>query len=109
MKRTYRFDPKLGKLVEVTPPSRNGQLSLLQNDRHYSDKPFVAHDGTVINSRKKHQAYMKRNGWTTADDYTKKWEKDAERRASYFTGVNNPDRRERAETIARAMEQHRGR
>lgn len=108
-RRTYRYDETTKRMVEVTRTRGSTGLALLMNDRHYSDKPFTAPDGTIINSRKKHQAYMKRTGLTVAGDFTNQWKSDAKKRERYFTGENHPDREERRQIIARAMEQHRGR
>ena len=106
MKRTFVYDAASGKLVETTGSAvRNAQLSLLQNDRHYSDQPFKAHDGTVINSRRKHREYMRRHGLTTMDDYGRAW-KDAEKRRAEYFGGGNPDKAARLDAVRRAVEAH---
>lgn len=56
----------------------------LAGDRHYDG--LRATDGTDISSRAKHQAYMKANNLTTADDFTQTWRKGAEERAQVFAG-----------------------
>lgn len=58
-------------------------LDYIVNDRHYEG--LRATDGTPINSRKKHQEYMKRHNLTTMDDFTGVWDKAAQERATFFT------------------------
>jgi hypothetical protein len=70
------------------------------SDRTYSGTPFKAPDGTIINSRKKHQDYMKRTGLTTADDYRQTWDKAAQERAEFYRYA--PDK-SRKEDVARAF------
>jgi hypothetical protein len=81
-------------------------VDLLQNDRLYSDKPFQAHDGTVINSRRKHREYMKRHNVTTADDFTQHWKQAAEQRADFYTS-DRAGAGERVEAIKHAIEEQR--
>jgi hypothetical protein len=85
MRRKFIYDKETKEMVEVSvtyePPSR--QDGSLWNDRHYDG--MRATDGTDISSRTKHREYMKRNGLTTADDFTNQWKNDAQKRAEYFT------------------------
>ena len=53
----------------------------LAGDRHYEN--MQATDGTDISSRSKHRAYMKANGLTTADDFSKTWSRSAEDRTKF--------------------------
>ena len=105
MRKTYHFDEQLGKLVEgpgtrrVDGPSGDG---FRFSDRMYSDNPFVAHDGTVINSRKKHREYMRRHGLTTVDDYSNTWKEKQKEREAFYTGQH--DREGRRQDVARAIE-----
>lgn len=105
---TWHYDEKLGKLVEgpgqrrIDGPSGD---SWRFSDRIYSDKPFKAHDGTIIDSRKKHREYMKRHNLSTVDDFKGTWDKARERREAVFTG--KADREARREAIARALEGRR--
>jgi hypothetical protein len=71
----------------------------LANDRHYDG--LRATDGTDISSRAKHQAYMKANNLTTADDYSDTWRKAQQARQSTLAG----DDQTRAHDIARAISQ----
>jgi hypothetical protein len=86
VRRKFIYDRKADKMVEVSldyqPETR--QDGSLWNDRHYEN--LKATDGTDISSRSKHREYMKRNGLTTADDFTNEWKKSAEKRADYFQG-----------------------
>jgi hypothetical protein len=109
MRRTYHYDEKLGRLVEG-PGRRRSEGSgdgFRFSDRLYSDAPFKAHDGTVIDSRKKHRDYMKRHNLSTADDFTQTWDKARERREAVYTG--RADREARREAVMRAMEKQHGR
>jgi hypothetical protein len=62
----------------------------LANDRHYEG--LRAPDGADISSRAKHQAYMKANNLTTADDFTQTWKRDAEQRHARMAG-EDPQRK----------------
>lgn len=105
-RRTYHYDEKLGRMVEG-PGARRVDGSgdgWRFSDRLYSGTPFVGHDGTVIDSKKKHREYMKRNSLTTADDYTGEWSRAKERREAVH-GAKPFDRAQRREQVVRAIEQ----
>lgn len=104
-RRTYHYDEATKQMVEGPAPSRVVGIPIV-NDMHYSANPFVAHDGTVIDSKRKHAEYMKRHSLTTVDDFTSQWRRDAIRRADVYEGRH--DKAERARDIARAVEKHRG-
>jgi hypothetical protein len=109
MRKTWHYDPEVGGLVEGPSPRKTDSDSgdaWRFSDRLYSDAPFVGKDGTVINSRAKHRAYMKRHNLTTVDDFKGEWDRSAEKRAGLFQG--NHDKEARAHAIAKAMEKHRG-
>jgi hypothetical protein len=72
------------------------------SDRIYSGTPFKAPDGTLINSKAKHREYMKRTGFTTADDFKQTWERKAEERAAFYKGEGY-DRKARREAVERAV------
>jgi hypothetical protein len=109
-RQTWHYDEKLGKLVEgpadrrVDGPSGDGWRF---SDRLYSGSPFKAHDGTIIDSKKKHREYMKRHNLATTDDFKGDWDRAAKKREEVFTGRH--DRDARREAIARAMEKAHGR
>jgi len=66
---TYKLEE-----VDLNYVGRRRSLDLtdaLVNDRHYDG--CKATDGTPINTRARHREYMRRNGLTTADDYTQEW------------------------------------
>jgi hypothetical protein len=111
-RRTFVYDEKTGKVVEGTPRSRSHSGDGYQfSDRIYSDNPFVASDGTVIDSRAKHRAYMKRNKLTTMDDYTDTWAKARKERESFYQGTNtrvNEDRKRDLINVVNRMEKRRG-
>jgi hypothetical protein len=114
-RKTYHYDPDLKRMVEGPGPRKADQGSgdsWRFSDRAYSDKPFKAHDGTVIDSRKKHREYMKRHELTTIDDYTGTWQKAQSEREAFYKGEHQGVRRERKEDIARiihTLENRRGR
>lgn len=105
-RKTYHYDEKLGRMVEG-PARRRSEGSgdgWLFSDRLYSGAPFKGHDGTVIDSRKKHREYMKRHSLATMDDFKGTWDSAAKRRAEVYEGRN--DRDARREAVSRAMEKH---
>ena len=108
MRRTYHYDEASGEMVEGRGPTRTEGSGdgWRFSDRAYSANPFVAHDGTVIDSRKKHRDYMKRHSLSTVDDYSNQWKSQADERAKVFTGTN--DREGRANDIAEAIRRSRG-
>jgi len=109
-RRTYRYDPDTKQMVEGAGPRRIDGPSgdgYRFSDRLYSSNPFKAHDGTIIDSRKKHREYMKRHNLTTADDFQGVWAQKAKEREQFFTG-GQYDRESRREAVARALEKHRG-
>lgn len=105
MKRTYHYDPTTGRMVEGRGPSRSEGSGdgWRFSDRLYSGKPFKGHDGTVINSKRKHREYMKRNNLTTTDDYSGEWARARERREAIASGKPF-DTAARREQVARAIE-----
>ena len=103
MKTTYHYNAKLKKMVEGPAP-RNCSTPLV-SDAFYADKPFKAHDGTVIDSRKKHREYMKRHNLTTLDDFSGVLERKKQERESHYTGTNKRWREETKRDIARAIDQ----
>lgn len=71
--------------VRYFPPSGYRAVdNALAGDRHYDG--LRAPDGTDISTRSKHQAYMKANGLTTADDFTETWAKARQDREDYYSG-----------------------
>jgi len=107
MRKTYHYDPEQGKMVEG-PGRRRSDGSgdgWRFSDRLYSGTPFKAHDGTVIDSKRKHREYMKRHNLATMDDFNGDWERKKRQREAVFTGKH--DREARREAILRAIEQRR--
>lgn len=104
-RKTYHYDEALGKMVEGPGPRRvDGSGDGWRfSDRVYSSKPFTAPDGTVIDSRKKHREYMKRNNLTTADDYTNTWKEAQKQKEAFFTGNDKRESEQRKRDIADAI------
>ena len=116
---TYEFScPHCHRLVETVqtigeytahPPAFVccGQLM----DRHFSVAPGLAvvgekhyeglraPDGTPIDTRAKHRAYMKANNLTTVDDFALTWRKDADERRARIAGEDPNRVRDIAEAI----------
>jgi hypothetical protein len=76
----------MGRKLSVVPATAGAYA--LAGDRHYEN--MRATDGTDISSRSKHRQYMKANGLTTADDFSKTWEKNAADRQA-FRSANHQD------------------
>jgi hypothetical protein len=102
-RKTYHYDPVSKQMVEGPGPRRvDGSGDGWRfSDRLYSGTPFKAHDGTIIDSKKKHAEYMKRHSLTTADDFTGEWEQARKRREAVYTGQHDKERRR--EEVARAI------
>jgi hypothetical protein len=103
MRRTYHYDEKLGKLVEGPAPrkSQSGD-GWLFSDRLYSATPFMGKEGEVVNSRKKHRAYMAKHSLTTMDDFKQTWADAAKKREAHYTNGSG-DRRARREAVERSI------
>ena len=75
--------------------------NVLAGDRHYDG--LRASDGTDISTRSKHQAYMKANNLTIADDFKDVWAKARKDKDAYYTGkkgtITKADIRETIERI----------
>lgn len=84
------------------PPLR-ADAGALWGDAHYDG--LRATDGTPIDTREKHRAYMRSHGLTTVDDFTEQWQRDRARRDAFYTSAPDP---ERVRDIARAVEKRRG-
>ena len=66
-------------------------------DRHYESLGLT--DGTVINSRRQHKAYMASKGLTLTDDFKGVWEKQKKERERRAAG--DFDHKERREALGR--------
>lgn len=85
-RRKFIYDPETKEMVEVSPdyqPEPKDRSDLLWNDRSYDG--LKATDGTPIDSRAKHRAYMKLHGVTTVDDFKGTWERAQAARERYYT------------------------
>ncbi len=71
----------------------------LASERHYDG--LTATDGTPIDTRAKHRAYMRERGLTTIDDFTETWKREAQAREARIAGEDKT----RASDIAQAIEQ----
>ena len=71
----------------------------LASERHYDG--LRATDGTPIDTRAKHRAYMREHGLTTVDDYTQTWAREAEARAARIAGDDPGRRLDVAEAVAK--------
>lgn len=69
----------------------------LASERHYDG--LRATDGTPIDTRAKHRAYMKERGLTTMDDFTQTWKREAEAREARLAGHDPSRARDIVEAI----------
>jgi len=101
---TWHWSPEDGKLVEGPGPRRTDGSGdgWRFSDRLYSGSPFKAHDGTIIDSKKKHREYMKRHSLATVDDCKDEWARAKERREAIH-GAKPFDTKQRREEVARAI------
>ena len=103
---TYHYDQETGEMVEGPGPRRVDGHSgdgWRYSDRTYSASPFVTPDGTVIDSKKKHREYMKKNNLTTVDDFQGEWKNRAKERESFFTGGDKRESEQRKRDIVDAI------
>lgn len=70
----------------------------LASERHYDG--LRAQDGTPIDTRAKHRAYMKANNLTTVDDFASTWQRDAKERSARMEGADPTRARDVAEALA---------
>lgn len=106
-RRRYVYDPVTKTMREGSGPRRVDGPSgdgWRFSDRLYSANPFVAPDGTLIDSKKKHREYMKRAGVTTMDDFTEHWAKKRAERDAFYTGNDPRMREERKRDIIETIE-----
>lgn len=108
-KRRFIYDPETKEMVEVSldyeaPPKDHGEL--LWNDRHYDG--LRATDGTPIDSRAKHRAYMKLHGVTTADDFKETWSRAQQQRERYYTRGGTVTKDDIGRAIHQLEKQRRG-
>lgn len=95
------WDAALGKLVsaeDYREPERAADAPIMAG-RFYENT--CATDGTDIGSRRRHKAYMREHGLTTADDYRSTWDKAKERRETAREG--RVPSRARREALERKM------
>lgn len=102
-RRRFVWSKEHDCLVEVTAdyvqPSRQSTDHVLWGDRGYANLQTT--DGVDISTRTKHREYMKANGLTTYDDYAGHFDREAQRRAEYYTtGKGGATRKE---DVARAI------
>lgn len=99
----YIYDPVTREMVPGCSPRRvDGPIV---SDRLYSDDPFVAPDGTLIDSKKSHREYMTRAGVTTMDDFKDHWEQKRIEREAFYTPGASHDSKSRREDLERAIVQ----
>lgn len=70
----------------------------LASERHYDG--LQATDGTPIDTRAKHQRYMRERGLTTVDDFTQTWAREAKAREARMAGEDPSRKADIAQAIA---------
>jgi len=110
-RKTYHYDPASGQMVEGPSPPRSAGSGdgWRFSDRLYSGKPFLAHDGTVIDSKKKHREYMRRHGLTTMDDFKDTWKQKAKEREAFYKGTDQKRKAEIRQELSRVIDSYRSR
>lgn len=97
-----RFIQIKGELVEVSrdyvAPGTPRRVDIL-GDRLYHG--LRATDGADISTRTKHQAYMKKNGLTTIDDYTNTFKEAERQRGNAKRGIDSSRKMDIAQTMDR--------
>jgi putative FmdB family regulatory protein len=87
-------------------PAMSGLANALAGDRHYDG--LRATDGTPIDTRSKHRAYMKANGLAMADDFKQTWADAAKEREKIRSGAAIEDAKRKElirEQVTRAVAQ----
>lgn len=87
----------MGRFFETVPAL--ALHNALASERHYDG--LRATDGTPIDTRAKHRAYMRERGLTTVDDYRDTWAKEARARDERMQGIDPTRAGDLAEAIAR--------
>lgn len=105
MKKTYRYDPKTEKMVEVTRDRNKGHSLQIIGDM----EPFVSPiTKEVITGRRAYRDHCKQHNVTNISDFNSPggyWDKAAKEREKFFTG-NNYDTERRKEHLKRAFDKH---
>lgn len=98
-RKTYVYDPEVGKMVEGRSPPRVGWNGIM------GDLPdFVSPiDGKVVNGRAGLREHNRQHDVTNPSDFKETWAKAAKERETIATGQN--DKRARREAIERALYQ----
>ncbi len=100
-RKRYWWNPDTKQIEELGARPEPEVRTQLMLDGHYAG--LQATDGTPIDSRGKHRAYMAANGLAMAADYTEHLQaKRKERDAFYTEGGDWRMKKERREDIARA-------
>jgi len=100
-RRRFIWSPADDCLVEVSPDyEQPGRSVPVIGETHYDG--MRATDGTPIDTRSKHRAYMKAHGLTTMDDFKGEWAQAAQKRADYYQGKPGAGAVKRGD-IARAI------
>lgn len=97
-RRSYVYDPELGKMVEGRSPPRASGFSGIMADLPDFVSPI---DGRVVHGRAGLREHNLRHGVTNAADYTQEWNKAAEKRAAVLSGETQ--RTEIRETLKRVI------
>jgi len=85
------------RFFEVVPAM--ALTNALASERHYDG--LRAQDGTPIDTRAKHRAYMRERGLTTIDDFKQTWAKEAEARTARLAGEDPSRAADVAQAIAK--------
>ncbi len=112
MRRRYRYDvdPETGHVTEVemgARPEAEAHVQIL-TDGAYDG--LRATDGTPIDTRARHRAYMQTKGLAMAEDYTQHWAESQKSRDAWFKeGGDWRVQKQRQADIAQAASESYGR
>lgn len=98
-RRTYVYDPTLGKMVEGNSPPRSGSFKNIMGDIPDFVSPV---DGTVVHGRASLREHNLRNGVTNIADFRGEWKKAEQKRAEFLAG--KADREGIRKAITQALE-----
>jgi hypothetical protein len=103
VRRTYRWDPEQGQLVEVQKEVEHHYGTLIMPDIPDFVSPV---DGRVVHGRRGLRDHNRELGVTNTADYTNEWKEKAAERAKFFYGDPSYDRKDRIEALKHAVDKH---
>ena len=100
-RRLFRYDTESKQMVEVGADWSDTPRRAPVATEELTYGGMAATDGTLINTRKRHREYMKRNNLALAHEASGIWAQQAKEREQIQRGTH--DSAERREAIGRAL------